>query len=81
MNRRDSGENIKPLVKSKIIVYIILPILIIFDCLLFYAYLFIDPIMLNNRAVIDKAIVGQLALITLCWIGTIINLKQHKKNT
>ncbi len=81
MNRRDSDENNKPLVKSKVIVYMLLPILILFDCLLFYAYLFIDPIMLYNREVIDKAIVGQFALITLCWIGIIINLKYHKKNT
>lgn len=78
--KKDYGLHNKPLVKSKVVIYILLPILILFDFLLFYAYLFASQDMLKIWGVIDKTIVGQFALIILSWIGTIINFKHHKTN-
>lgn len=78
--KKDYGLNNKPLIKSKVVIYILLPILILFDFLLFYAYLFVSLDMLKIWGEIDKTIVGQFALIISSWIGTIINLKHHKNN-
>lgn len=78
--RRNFGEKNTPLVKSKVIIYMLLPTLILCDGLLFYTYIFINPISIFNWRVIDKDIFGQFALMILCWIGIIFNLKYYKKN-
>ena len=78
--KKDYGLYNIPLIKSKVVIYILLPILILFDFLLFYAYLFVSLDMLKVWGEIDKTIVGQFALIILSWIGTIINLKHNKNN-
>lgn len=78
INRKDYYNNYKPIIKSKFIIYVLLTFLIVLDSVLFYIFFFNTPVILNNYKAIDNAIIGQLSLTTLCWIGIVINLKYKK---
>ena len=67
-----------PIISSKLIIRFILPLLIIIDCALFYAYYGSEKIEMFNDVVNIKEYYGLYILIVSSWIGIILFLKKKK---
>lgn len=67
-----------PIIRSKLVIRIILPLLIIIDCSLFYAYFISEKIELFNSVVNIKEYYGLYIIIVSSWIGIILLLKNKK---
>jgi hypothetical protein len=68
----------KPIIKSKLVIRFIFPLLIILDCALFYAYFIADKIPLFDGIENIKEYYGLYLLIVSFWIGIILLLKNKR---
>lgn len=67
-----------PIIKSKLVIRFIFPLLIIVDCALFYAYFIADKIPLFDNIENIKEYYGLYLLIVSFWIGIILLLKNKR---
>lgn len=68
----------KPIIKSKLVLKFIFPLLIIIDCALFYAYFIIDKSLFFDDLENDKEYYGLYFFIVSLWIGIILLLKNKR---
>lgn len=77
--RRYNLRNDKnPIIKSKLVLRFIFPLLIIIDCALFYAYFIADKSLLFDGIENIKEYYGLYFLIVSFWIGIILLLKNKR---
>lgn len=78
LRRYNLRKDKSPLIKSKLVIRFIFPLLIIIDCALFYAYFIADNIELFNNIENIKEYYGLYLLIVSLWIGIILLLKNKR---
>lgn len=75
LRRYNLRKNEIPIIKSKLVMRLIFPLLILIDCALFYAYFIADKITLFDGIENIKEYYGLYLLIVSFWIGIILLLK------
>jgi len=81
LRRYNLRKDKNPIIKSKLLIRFIFPLLIIIDCALFYAYFINEKIIIIDGVQNIKEYYGIYLLIVSFWIGIITLLKIRRKTT